>query len=82
MKSHGGLSLYVHKNLASLVHERDLVYIQGLIPDLLERSKRFANEVFEHLCSLSTGPIRADEKEWFDPIPANICKRFPDLVPA
>ena len=78
-KNRAGMTLYLHKNLEALVSKHDWTYLRGLIPDLVERANREADELFEQLCSLSSGPIQADEKEWLDPI--SIPKRFPDLEP-
>ncbi len=51
----GGLRFFLHPKLEQVVKAVDLSYIEPLLEDFMERVKRNAAALFEHLASLSVG---------------------------
>jgi len=60
VKDASTLRLYRHKALEQRTADRDLRYMNELLPDLLARSKRAPEEAFRQLSRLSFGPLVTD----------------------
>jgi hypothetical protein len=53
----GSLRFLVHPELRSIVEGEDLVYIEDLLRDFLERAKQDPEALFKQLSSLGVGPL-------------------------
>ena len=53
------LSFFVSPNLAEIIEEEDRQYVDELLQDLRERAVLHPDELFQHLSSLSVGPLVA-----------------------
>ena len=51
------LRICVHPNLKKFIEDVDREYVDSLLQDLRERSGLDPDGLFEHLCSLSVGPL-------------------------
>ena len=51
------LRFLIHPKLDEIVAPIDLLYIQSLLRDFLERVRLHAEQLFQHLCSLAVGPL-------------------------
>jgi hypothetical protein len=61
VKEANALRLYVHKAFQQRTADRDLRYMNELLPDLLLRSKRSPEAAFRQLSQLSVGPLVTEE---------------------
>ena len=57
----GGLQLLVHPEWRKSVRKEDSAYIGSLLKDFLERAELHPEELFQHLCSLTAGPLITQE---------------------
>jgi hypothetical protein len=57
----GGLRLFEHPELRSIVREEDLVYLESLLDDFPKRAKLHPAALFKHLCFLGVGPLVTQE---------------------
>jgi hypothetical protein len=53
----GAVSLLLHPQWQRIVQDPDLPYFAGLIEDFRARAKLQPDALFQHLCSLSVGPL-------------------------
>jgi len=61
VKDETALRLYLHRAFQQWTSDRDLRYMNELLPDLLARSKRAPEAAFRQLSQLSVGPLVTDE---------------------
>jgi hypothetical protein len=57
----GRLLFLVHPEVGTVVRGEDLVFIESLMHDLLERAKLHPDALFKHLCSLGVGTLMTQE---------------------
>ena len=58
------LKFFIHKDFRSIVREQDVGYIESVLRDLPESAKCEPVVLFNHLCSLSVGPLVTHEIGW------------------
>lgn len=51
------LSFFMSPKLAEIVEEDDRRYVEELLQDFRERAMLYPDELFQHLSSLSVGPL-------------------------
>jgi hypothetical protein len=61
VKDANALRLYLHRAFQQQTTDRDLRYMNELLPDLVQRSKRAPEAAFRQLSQLSVGPLVTDE---------------------
>jgi hypothetical protein len=61
VKDENALRLYLHKAFQQRTADRDLRYMNELLPDLLLRSRRSPEAAFRQLSQLSVGPLVTEE---------------------
>jgi hypothetical protein len=76
------LQLLIHGDWKRLVAKQDLLMIDELLDDLIQRSKESPQDVFRQLSSLNAGPIFTDSVGFLEPREGELERRFPDFLPA
>jgi len=51
------LSLLAHPDLSAVIEHPDLLFVESVLQDFVERANLHPDMLFEHVCSLWHGPL-------------------------